>query len=667
MVDDAHGEHEEEEEEEDEDEDEEEDEDEDEDMAEDGPRYDVRARGNHRLSQSIMSRNSLTDDVLGPPIVRTNTKQSQYDLTNMAKGLTPIVERPSLREPDDVILGTQELLEKLHESVTSTAPERRSELLGEVSRELLRVWEASAHSTKDQSLVDAHELTSLLLSIHHPTPISRQQQPQQSSLSLVTRRSEPARYTPIPRVLLDWLNKFTPAISEIALVLREHEGYSAHEAFWDAVLFSVARGNFADALKLLKGANFAVAETAAADGLGDDGYSGDHLYNTNQVVHAAIELLHECPAVASDDWDVRGHDWSIFRKRVQLAMKDLQEYAEGGSQNRHSISQNFEAQHFGLSQSQNDFNLSVASRKAESRVPWSIYENLGRLYRQLLGGEEDIMAVAGDWLEAVIGLTVWWNGDEEDFPQGSFAASRRSVTRSQRVRDVDVTPIKAYCDRLAASFAAVVESKEEEFGIDPTDRVEVALACVFDDNIEGVLHIVRSWSLLVASAVAEVASSGDWFRRPGGILDQFDESDLMVLSYNNQQPRTGLSKDDLLIAYADQLASRDVLRSADNKVVREGWEMAVRVLERLEDHQRRDSRIEAIFRDLKLDSPERVDKITRLCHSMGLPKHAQNIALVSPCLKCSQRCSNLGSELRGASSKYYTELWRHSAVLCACT
>jgi hypothetical protein len=420
---------------------------------------------------------------------------------------------------------------------------------------------------------------------------------------------------------------YHPATSEVSLVMREKRGYSAHEQFWDAIWASAFRGSFLETLKLLRGANLAVAETASIDGLGEDGYRGEHLDNAQRAVLAAVNLLEKCPVLTSDDWDVKGPDWSIFRQRVQQALYDLEEFAEGDSQNRHSMSQLPQASRLGLSQSQNTFNLSVASRRAESKVPWSVYENLTRLYKQLLGSEEEIITTASDWVEATVGLAVWWNGDEEDVAQGSFAASRRSIARSQRVRTVDITPVKAYCQRLSASLATVLESDEDDFGINTTDRTEIGLACIFDDNIEGILQILRGWSAPVAAAVSEVASAGDWFRRADGILDQFDQSDLMVLSYNEGQ-RTSVSKDDLLIAYADQLSRRGQITGQEGKVVREGWELAIQVLGRLDDSAVSDARIAAILGELSLDSTDRVNKVTELCNRMGLSNQAQSVAQV---------------------------------------
>jgi hypothetical protein len=110
-------------------------------------------------------------------------------------------------------------------------------------------------------------------------------------------------------------------------------------------------------------------------------------------------------------------------------------------------------------------------------------------------------------------------------------------------------------------------------------------------------------------------------------MDQFDQSDLMVLSYTEQQ-RTGVSKDDFLVAYSKLLATKGQLKDQDGPASKEGWELAIQVLGRLDDSIMASGRIEQILNELPLESSVRVDKITRLCHELGLSQHALTIAQV---------------------------------------
>ncbi|KAH9880584.1 hypothetical protein IAQ61_000877 [Plenodomus lingam] len=594
-----------------------------------------RPKTQNSFSQSVISRASTNDMEPGPTLVRAGVKQKKFDFVALAKSQTSSNDRATLQDTDHAILETERLLEKVHDSIHSGSAETRAEVLSASVRDLVALWHASARkasktdpSSSSQSgaisgLTHASRLADLWLSIHHPPPLTHT--PRKSALSLVPSRSESKQYTPIPKVMLDWLNSTCSGMSEVEVVLKAH-GYSKHPSFWEAVHVTVVRGYFAETLKLLQGADLEVAESAQQDGLGHTGYTGAHLRYANDAMRAAIDLIHECPAVVNGDWDVKGHDWSIFRQRVHQAYNGLEEMAEGESASRHAVSQPFQASHFGISQTQASFQLSVASRKVESKVPWTVYENLRKLYQLLLGNEEEILAISADWIEAALALSIWWNGEEEEEPvQGSLAASRRSIMRQHRVRSVDVTPVKAYCQRLSASLAAVTASCDDDFGVNVVDRFEIGLAAILDDEPEAVLQIIRSWSLTMASAVAEIANDGGWFTRANGLMEQFDQSDLMVLSYNEQQPRR-ISKDDLQISYANMLASKGQLTGEDGQTSREGWEIAIQVLGRLDDSITASDRIERILNELPLESADRVDKITKLCHSMSLEQHALTIA-----------------------------------------
>ncbi|RMZ67494.1 nuclear pore complex subunit nup85 [Pyrenophora seminiperda CCB06] len=616
--------------------DDDEDEDESEDSEEDPPSASRRNKTQNRLAQSVVSMTSANDIDSTPALVRPGVKQTRFDLLALAKGLASNNGKAALQESDHVILETERLVEKAMESLHSDTPAQRTDVLGSVAQELITTWQAASKSnlragtTSSQSasatdILHASRLASLLLTLHHPPKVGLVQQA--SALALVPARSKSEAYTPIPRILLNWLNSTYSGASEVDDVMKLSNGYSRHPSFWEAVHITVVRGNFSQTLKLLQGAQLEHAETAELDGLGTTGYAGKHLQYANHAIRQALDLLRECPAIlAPEDWDIKGHDWDNFRRRVQQTRADLEEFSEGESASRHAMSQSFQAAHFGISQTQASFQLSVASRKAESKVPWSIYENLGKLYQLLLGNEQEILELSADWIEAVIGLGVWWNGEEGDQTQGSLAASRRSIMRSQRVRPVDVTPIKAYCQRLSASLAAVIHNSDEDFGVNVVDQFEVGVACILDDNMEGALQIIQGWSLTIATAVAELASVGEWFSSAKGIMDQFDQSDLMVLSYTEQQEPKGVTKDDLLVAYSTLLASKAQLRSQAGQVSREGWEIAVKILGRLDDSIAANERIERILSNLPLESSARVDKITQLCLDLGLSQHAVTIA-----------------------------------------
>lgn len=111
-------------------------------------------------------------------------------------------------------------------------------------------------------------------------------------------------------------------------------------------------------------------------------------------------------------------------------------------------------------------------------------------------------------------------------------------------------------------------------------------------------------------------------------MSGFDRSDLMVLSYNEQN-RTGATKDDLQVAYSQALSTKDTIASQDGKTSNEGWELAIQVLSRLDDSITASQRIENIINDLPLDSATQVDKITQLCYAMNLNSQAISIASVS--------------------------------------
>ncbi|KAK7514405.1 Nup85 nucleoporin-domain-containing protein [Phyllosticta citriasiana] len=578
--------------------------------------------GSVRASPTTRSRASTMHEPRPPAFTQLGAPPKTYDIGRIAKGLATSARAIStLQEPDDLILETERILNRLGESDAS------EEALSIACRDLCNIWnhphtplpDVIGPADNESSLVKADFVTSLLLPIHHPPPsesgknnlsLSRRGQISAFSASQFSKPKLRGHKT-IPKVLLDWLQtRHDPSAADFESLLKLGGDYSAQSNYWDNIFSSVMRGNFNDAITFLQKGNFSVAETAVEDGFNSPGYRGSELTIVEDAVLQAIELLEACPAHHSDDWDIKGREWSMYRMTVDSTLNDLGQYAEGEG---------------AMYNPRDDgrFSFSTASRRAESRVPYTIYENLQLLYNLLLGNPEEIIGASFDWLEAVVFLTAWWDGEEEDeVPQGSLAASRRSLRRPQQTRTVDITPAKAYQKRLELSLARVMAEDDPGLSIDSNNPIEIALACVMEENMEGLLSLTRGWSLTLTAAIVEVASAGGWLGdtpASRNLLKNFNQSDLMVLSFGVGD-KQGPNKDEILQQYADLLFNKTGIESS------EGWELAIQVLGRLDHAEAAKDKISELLDRLPLSSSDRVDKILSVCTSLGLIDHANMIA-----------------------------------------
>lgn len=588
------------------------------------------------------------------PAKATNRIVKESDIPKIAKSIASSMQPAELHEPDGFVLETEKLLSHLHsvgEESQDTEPSPGTQL-SKITEQLTKTWHSLAKndstSPDDEGVVGAigppdeaspirkaNFVGSLLISLHHPPskkPSQGPSAPRHSRHSVST----PEQPQPVPQVLLNWLAQYhDPYPGEITEVRNYSQGSTAHDRFWDIVYMAVLRGKVGEAIRLLEDADWSQALSALNDGQEQPGYKDRRLTNVNQVISSAIDILKACPAVTDGDWDVTGGDWMIFRRRVHQALSRLTDFAEGGNQNRGQEDEDdlFQAENFGISSTRsNTMALSTASRRAESRVPWTIYENLKALYRQLLGTPEEIIASSADWVEAAIGLTVWWDGEEDGVPRGSLAASRRSLRSSQHVRPVDECPTLAYRQKLASSLAYVTASSEEAaLQVNTTKPIEVGLACVLADDIEGVVGLLRGWSVPITAAVVEIGQLWGWEHAEGlrskGLMEGFDDSDLMVLEYGEEQ-RGSSKHDEILLSYAGMLSRRDIFRDEKGVVRKEGWEMAMSVLSRLQNAKTGRQRINELLDELRLESTERVDKVLATCNSLGLEEEALKTAEV---------------------------------------
>jgi hypothetical protein len=609
--------------------------------------------------------------------LKLDPRRKPSQLPSIVRDLASRSSRAAVTEPDDMIIDTEDQIGELYDK-TRDAEYREIDLpatLSEVSTALTAIWDSCAARERDAAgpyraaggigpgesatgIEKASFLTSLLLPLYQPPLVNVSAGPRSSAIratsrSLVLSGPNAKTYVATPKVLLDWLNGNHHPQTDDAQELRAvSPNPTASPNFWNVIQAAVLRGRFAEVAELLRSADFNYARSALQDGLAQPGYRGAQLQNIQKSVNKAIQLLESSPLVQYDDWDVTGVEWAAYRKRVNSALLELEEFAEGQdphtSQSTAGGAPRFQAANFRISQgpsaAQNGFSFAQSARMAESRVPWSIYQSLKGIYGIILGQIPAIMTQARDWVEATIGLTAWWDGEDDGdvFEQSangfgmSTTSNKSSKIKSQLPRSVDANRQDAYIRRLDYSFGAVTDDASGTgYQLNTLNSLEVGLASVFEGNVESVLQLLQTWSLGVASAVAEVATSGGWWDTSAGkksLSGFLSENDLMVLSYGQDGNVSGrLRKDDILTAYAEGLFRRPKLRNDTG--VREGWELALEVLSRLDDANTMRKMVSELLDRLPLDNIDRVDKVVLLCTDLGLENEGRKISEV-----CSNFC-----------------------------
>lgn len=580
-------------------------------------------------------------------------------IPSIAKNMATQLGVANLDDPDDLILGTEDLVGQLYlpETIADEQDIALETTLPTVSEDLNKLWESCRHrsaaaSTSEEEVTigigpadtaphfhKAIFLGSLLLQLHHPPAAKGKQAlavPRSFSLDSSTFHPSklPPKPTAIPKLLVDWLHDYHNPYRTATIDLRTfNPNPTAHVNFWDIIFSSTLRGNISEVIGILKKSDFKYARTAREDGQGQGGYILSQIDNIKKAISQTVQVLESCPSLLDGNWKTTGNEWLTFRRRVEQAKAALTTFAEGRDRDSDSAGSTFEAPNFGIRSSIRGQGLSQSARRAESRVPWTIYQNLKAMYGIMLGGTNEIVSSAQDWVEATVGLTAWWDGDDDDdeVAVGSLAKTRRSLRHSQSRggRLVDLNASAAYLRRLAFAFERVTDDTDEDlFQINPMNPVEVGLASIFEGNVEGVVGLLQSWSLPVASAVVEIASIGGWFESclGDGMRNGFDESDLLVLSYG--QEKQGISRDGILVEYAEELFDKGEIQGQGKKEAKEGWEMSLQILARLEDTSVANKKVVELLGDLPLESDKRVDKILDICQGFGLEKEACTIAEV---------------------------------------
>lgn len=604
-------------------------------------------QGNGRLGSSMFG--STMNSPRGLKRSRNGRVQPRHesDMPAIARSLAKQSGSARLDESDDLVVRNEDIVASLDAKAQNQPLAGLDGALAIGSAQLSSLWsefarpstlEGSVGPAENDAIAQASYVASFLLQIHHP---HSEKPTQHNTLTRLQRAGQgqraPTSAIPLPKALLDWLNTHhNPYPDDYDTIHLTQPAPSSNESFWDVVYSSALRGKYDRLVILLKDAHFEHAVTALDDGARQPGYHGRQLENTRAVVARCVSLLESCPALRYDDWDVKGPEWALFRQRIRQAVNELEEFAEGEDEDR-DVHGNAFAQST-RSDMRESMSFSTASKRAESKIPWTIYENLRALYGQILGSTDEIVLVSQDWVEACVYLTVWWDGEDNMEPSASVSRSnlRKSMAGAQRTREVDVAPGAAYRNRLADAHAEVTADPEDPvFQVDTMNPLLVALASAMENNVEGVMALLRTWSLPITSSVVEIAALGGWLPqgrpRSKGLMQQgFSSEDLMVLSHgpSSQRPAGEIERDGILLEYADSLAERDSFKPSTGSNTKEGWELAVAVLGRLDNASAAQRKIVGLLENIDLKDDVRVDKVLSLCSDLGLAEQARAISEV---------------------------------------
>ncbi|KAI1270031.1 hypothetical protein F5Y18DRAFT_366892 [Xylariaceae sp. FL1019] len=564
-------------------------------------------------------------DLYRASMMRSSVRRRELKFCTLAKDLYSHLGFASIVEPDSVIIQTEALVNKLYdegvgpeddeEQLDTTLSQACVRLINEIwtpyVESLPRTGDEHSAKVGPGSFAPAFEkalyLATLIFRIHHTPPIA-------------DARGR-TRVPLLPEILFQWQeDEHNIDRDTFHEVIHNRPCPAAHHLFWTTTFNTLVRGNLSGTIRLLRSAAW---EGVKKSSRGDAVYVGQALANIKRVVEDLCQIMAICPAVTDSNWDIRSSDWTLFRLKAKAAKEALISFTEGKDR-PHAGSNRFNDSE--MSNSPGRGSITRLARKAESQIPWDMYENLQSLYAILIGDPEAIIAASQDWCEATIGLFGWWDDGHNRRKRG--LSHSRSVLLADEAED-------DFFDRLSFALQTATES---EYHFNSADPVEVGVACAFEGNVEGVIGFLRLWSLPVATSVAEIASLGRWLPPPEPqnliAMDEFDMEDLEVLGVKKSpspDEQDGI-KDNTLIHYARSLRDRRQITANTPRgmISRDGWELAVQVVGRMDSHERSEQMVQELLQDvvknIDEDSRATVDKIWALLNDLGMINFAEDTA-----------------------------------------
>ena len=560
------------------------------------------------------------EDIARASAMQSVTRRREYKFASLAKDLYTQMGYASITEPPELILRTEAEVARLYDDGVGEADDAQKldDALATVAGRVASGWNNYANKLPQSDEEHAAEigpgpraspfekanyLANLALQIHH------------------TRLDDDERSAaePLPETLFRWLSDHHDLYpNQFEHINRHKPSPACHSLFWQSVFIALLRGNVGEARQLLSNAGWGHVRRGHR---GEYAYTGQALDNVERAVQDTCSMLENCPGT-DGNWEIFGSDWTLFRIRARGALEQLRRFAEGrdGALGDSTLADSMRGRQ----------SVAGLARKAESRVPWDIYENLNIVFEIVLGSQDAILEAAQDWCEATVGLFGWWD-------EGKSSESLRFSRSQSLILPSHQAETESYLDRLARAFQTAVES---DFHFNSLNPVEVGMACVFEDNTKGLVGLLRAWSLPIATAVVEIASLAGWLppHLPSGLfaMGDLDMDDLEVLGMDPGSPdEVDGIKDNTLIQYAQELANFSEMATVKDKsgASRNGWELAINVLGRMDSPERSEEMVaelvQNLLQNLDVESGPTVDKVWRLLNELGMIPLAEETAEVS--------------------------------------
>lgn len=561
--------------------------------------------------------------------MRDTDKDLEY--LAIARDIYKAAPDTNLHESDELLLRTEQILKKVYDEGLreDESDEALDRAISASTAELIALWDhydqVTAPSNTDawdlgigpdpshSPFANANFLASLLLQLHQSAlPFQKALTFSRMSYRSSTQFQTTQTNKPMPATLLDWINRQHNPIPDMLKDLSRYPlAPSASRTFWKEIHSGLLRGQVAEVVKILKDAGWKYARENGRDRLAGNtgtGLDDQALANTEKVVSELIGVLEEhCPAFQGD-WNNQSSNWKMFRLKVDDALRKLNEFAEGRNRSYES-------------EANDPSSFALQSRKAESKVPWPILQNLKVLYAIVSGDSKSIIDASADWCEATVGLMSWWDESKE----------RNRVVLGESHFAGDGGDPAYYLRKLKRSVKRATRSGLSPLNI--ANPIEIGLVCVFRGDVEAAIGMIRIWSLPLAAAVAEIAALGRWLPRtePRSLLtmELLDMQDLELLGLTGPNDRNDGIKDNTLNMYASALAKDDrLLESKDAPDIepRESWELALAILGRLDDPTRSEESVGLLLDIIPIDNTKTLEKLLLLLNRLCLTHHAEKQA-----------------------------------------